>query len=89
MEKRKISAIAGEILNLWIAECGTMGYQKKYYTAVQQLQGLLHMETVDSNYGMDSGRGVLGSFLCNVTNWKGEDARRIKKELNLHLKGKI
>jgi hypothetical protein len=30
---------------------------------------------------MDDAKSIVSYFLCNATTWRGEDARRIKKEL--------
>jgi hypothetical protein len=46
------------------------------------------MNTINDNYGCDSGRSIVNYFLSNATTWKGETAREIKKELNKRVKGK-
>lgn len=44
------------------------------------------MNTVNDSYGLDDGRGIVAYALCNLTGWKGENARNTKKELNSRIK---
>lgn len=82
---RPIHEIAREVLQCWIKECGAK-YQTKYFYALQQREAMESLVLITDNYHQDSGRGVVASFLVNVNTWRGEDARRIKKELNDLLK---
>ena len=88
-DKRPISQIAAEIKGLWTKECGPAYGQigKKYYYAGQQLDAMTTLNVIQDKFYEDSGYSVVGSFLANATIWRGEDARRIKKELNALLKG--
>jgi len=47
---------------------------------------MLSLNTVNDNYGHDSGREIVLRFLCNAQMWRGEIARNIKAELKAHLK---
>ncbi len=47
---------------------------------------MLSLDKITDNYIEDSGYSVVAYFLSNAMIWKGEDARRIKKELNAMLK---
>ena len=87
--QRPIATIAREIRDLWVKECGpAYGQQgKKYYYAAQQLAAMMTLNVITDKFYEDDGYAVLGSFLSNVSMWKGEDARRLKKELNVILKG--
>jgi len=40
------------------------------------------LDKITDNYIEDSGVSVVLYFLSNATTWRGDDARRIKKELN-------
>lgn len=40
------------------------------------------LESMSDNYILDSASSCVARFLCNASQWKGERARRIKKELN-------
>lgn len=72
MLTRSISDIAREISNDWKAP---------YFGAVPYLRAMHQMDSVDQNYGCDSGKSVVLYFLANAATWKGETARRVKKEL--------
>lgn len=85
--QRPIHEIGREILRVWIKECGAK-YQEKYFYALQQREAMESLTSINDNFHADSGRGVVASFLVNVTTWRGEDARRIKAELNKLLKSR-
>jgi len=44
------------------------------------------LNSIKDNYGYDSGTSVVAYFLSNASSWKGETARRIKKELKAMMK---
>lgn len=69
---RNICDIAKEISKVW---------KNVYFGAVPYLQAMKQIKTINDNYGFDSARDIINYFLCNATYWRGEDARRIKKEL--------
>jgi len=50
-------------------------YAKPYWEAMSSL------DSVNDNYGMDSGKSIVAYFLSNASTWKGETAKRIKIEL--------
>jgi len=54
--------------------------------AVPYLDVLAVLPSIDSQYGLDSGSTIVVYFLSNALTWRGETARRIKKELNKMLK---
>ena len=58
------------------------------YGAVPYLNAMCQLVSIDDNYHLDTGRDIVNYFLSNASTWRGEDARRIKKELNDILKGK-
>ena len=60
--------------------------QKYYYFVEGYMNAMLSLDSIDDNYIMDSGRSVVAYALGNLTTWKGEKAREIKKELNKLLK---
>jgi hypothetical protein len=47
---------------------------------------MLHINTCADMYGAEYGDMVVATALDNLSHWRGEDARRIKAELNAHLK---
>ena len=72
MENRTLSTIAREISFDW---------KKVNFAAVPYLQAMATMESPQDNFGYDSGQSVVIYFLSNATSWRGDVARRIKKEL--------
>ena len=82
---RPLSEIAIEVSRLWQDEFGPK-YRQRFYAAMAYLGPMTTLSTIKDNYDADTGRSVVAYFLSNITTWKGEDARRIKKELNDHLK---
>lgn len=55
-------------------------------SAKPYLAAMTNLETLSDKYGHDSAREIVLRFLCNAQMWRGETARRIKKELNTMLK---
>lgn len=75
--KRSLSVIAWEIRKLWT---------KPYFGAVPYLEAMTDLESVNDNYGWDSGKSVVLYFLSNASTWRGPDAKRIKAELKAMVK---
>ena len=57
-----------------------------HYSAAPYLDAMLDLERIEDNYFADSAREVVARFLGNATSWRGETARRVKKELKGLLK---
>lgn len=74
---RPLSVIAAEIRRDW---------KEPYFGAVPYLKALASLDTVHDQYGCDSGHSIVAYFLSNARGWRGDVARRIKKELNAHAK---
>jgi len=74
---RTLSEIATEIGKDW---------KNANYAAVPYLQAMYTLNSIKDNYYADSGNMIVAYFLCNANSWRGEVARRIKKELNTMLK---
>lgn len=53
------------------------------------LLAMTSLRSVDDDYGLDSGRSVVGYFLANASGWRGEIARRVKVELKAMLVNKL
>jgi hypothetical protein len=64
---RDIQEIAREIASDW---------KNPYFAAVPYLRCML-----DGDFGLDGEKSIVIYFLCNANSWRGEVARRIKKEL--------
>ena len=69
---RPIYEIARDIRNDW---------PKVNYAAVPYLEAMADLDKISDPYGMDSGRSVVLYFLSNASSWRGDVARKIKKEL--------
>lgn len=74
---RPIREIAAEIRKDW---------KKPYFGAVPYLTAMFTLNSIKDNYYYDTGSSIVGYFLANATTWRGETARRVKKELNQMLK---
>lgn len=70
---RPIYQIAAEIRKDW---------KNVNYGAVPYLDAMNSLERITDNYMADSGKSVVLYFLSNAGTWRGEVAKRIKKELN-------
>ena len=75
---RSLHEIAKEIKKDW----GT----KMYFGAKPYVDAMICLDSVNDMYGCDTAKSVVAYFLCNAAQWKGETARRIKKELNAMIK---
>ena len=64
----------------------TANWAKVNFGAVPYLAAMKTLDSIDDDYGQDSGRSIVMYFLSNATTWRGEAARNIKKELNAMLK---
>lgn len=73
MSARTIREIAQEIRKTWA---------NPHYTAEPYIRAMLCLYDVDSMYGCDTAKSIIQYFLSNAATWRGEDARRIKKELS-------
>jgi len=54
--------------------------------AEQHVAAMKTLDKLSDIYVAEDGRGIVLGFLVNAGSWKGEDARRIKAELNMMLK---
>ena len=73
IESRSLSSIAMEIKKDW---------KKPYFGAVPYLQAMMCLNSINDNYGFDTAKSIVLYFLANAGTWRGDVARRIKKELN-------
>ena len=74
---RSLSKIAQEIKKDW---------RNVYFGAKPYLAAMMQLDSVNDNFGFDSGRSVVAYFLGNASTWRGEKAKEIKKELKAMLK---
>lgn len=69
---RTLKEIANEIAADW---------KKPHFGAVPYLDAMKTLDSINDNYFFDSGKSIVLYFLANAGTWRGENARRIKKEL--------
>lgn len=74
---RPINEIAREIRQDW---------KRPYFGAVPYLDAMGTLDSINDRYGLDSAKSVVCYFLANASTWRGEVAKRVKKELNLMIK---
>ncbi len=73
---RSLNVIANEIYIDWSqAKSGV------YFGAVPYLKAMADLQSIEENYFLDTGRSVVAYFLANAQTWRGDVARRVKKEL--------
>ena len=72
-EHRPIHEIAREIRKDWGS--------KVNFAAKPYLDAMGMLDRITDNFYADSGVSVVLYFLSNASTWRGETARRIKKEL--------
>ncbi len=73
LEQKTISQLAYDIRKDWGA--------KVNFGAKPYLNAMATIDSVNDQYGMDSGKSIVLYFLSNAGTWKGETAKAIKKEL--------
>jgi len=71
-DERSLCKIAEDIYEHW---------ENIRYSAKPYLAAMLRLNKIDDMYGCEYGDMIVAYFLSNATYWRGEDARRIKKEL--------
>lgn len=78
-QHRSLETIAREISNDW-------PLIKIYFGAKPYLHAMYSLNKITDDYYADSGASIVAYFLSNATTWRGEVARRVKKELHQMLK---
>ena len=76
-QARPLNEIALEISEDW---------ENVYFGAKPYLDAMGNLDSIDSRYFEDSAKSIVMYFLANAQTWRGEVARRVKKELNGLLK---
>ena len=76
-QKRPLYVIANEIRKDWGS--------KVNYAAKPYLDAMSQLNHISDRYIMETASEQVARFLCNATTWRGEVARRVKKELNAML----
>lgn len=63
-------------------------YRKKFVYAVPYIDALSCLSEPNENYGYDNGYGLIAYLVGNLGSYRGETAKRLKKELNDILKSR-
>lgn len=74
---RPLHEIAREIRKDW---------KNVHFGAKPYLDAMASLDSVNDNYGWDSGKTIVLYFLGNASTWRGETAKRIKAELKAMVK---
>jgi hypothetical protein len=74
---RPLCLIAREIADDWSLTAGG--------SAIPYIHAMLTLDSITDRYGMDGADEIVLRFLVNAKTWRGETARRIKKELKAML----
>ena len=69
-----------------LAEWIQSDWAKVNFAARPYLDAMMGLNSVNDQYGMDSGRSVVSYFLSNASSWKGPTAKIVKAELRRRLK---
>ena len=77
MQPRSLATIAQEIQADW---------KNVYFGAVPYLKAMHTLVSMRDKYWLDDAESIVAYFLANAQTWRGETARRVKKELNALLK---
>ena len=85
---RPLNKIAAEILIEWFPAISAGTSKPFQIHARPYAEAMLSLSSIRDNYGLETGDGIVLYFLSNVAQWRGDTARRIKSELNVHLKEK-
>ena len=56
-------------------------WPKPYFGAVPYLEAMETLESIEQDYGCDSGKSVVLYFLSNAQTWRGPAAKAVKAEL--------
>ncbi len=56
-------------------------WKNVYFGAKPYLDAMATLNSINDNYGSESGKTMVLYFLSNASTWRGETAKRIKTEL--------
>ena len=72
VQNRPLYEIARDIRKDW---------KNPYFGAKPYLDAMATLDSINDNYGWDSADDIVRYFLANASTWRGETAKKIKKEL--------
>lgn len=68
-----------------VAEDIRENWRNVNYAAEPYLDAMEQLNSITDMYGADTAKSIVAYFLSNAGSWRGDDARRIKAELNAML----
>jgi hypothetical protein len=80
---RPLNQLAAEILVDWKESPSSAAYR---VFAKPYVEAMLSMQKCSDMYGMEYGDMIVARALNALHQWRGETARKVKAELNAHLK---
>jgi hypothetical protein len=80
---RPLHSIASEaIMDMETIARGKRKYWRNVFPYLAPYaDAMLSLNSIEDNYGWDSGREIVCRFISNAATWKGETAKRVKAEL--------
>jgi hypothetical protein len=86
--QRKIWQIAAEVIDDMMAQKSIIPWQIRFAQTYPYVCAMRNLNTLEDIYHFDKATDIVNYFLANASTWRGETARRIKKELNDMLKAR-
>lgn len=83
MKPKPLNQLAAEILVDW-KDNPSMGSYRRF--ALPYVQAMLSMRTCEDRYGLEWGDMIVARALNALSQWRGATARKVKADLNEHLK---
>lgn len=80
---KPLNQLAAEILVDWKDNPSSAAYRR---FALPYVQAMLSMRTCEDRYGLEWGDMIVARALNNLAQWRGATARKVKLDLNEHLK---
>ena len=77
LKSARLSQLASLIRSDW---------RNVYFGAAPYLDAMSSLDSIEGDFGFDSGVSIVLYFLCNANTWRGPVARQVKKELNRRVK---
>jgi len=88
MALRSLHKIAADVLTEWGPKARAPSAPPYMLYAMPYVDAMLSLRSISDQYGLDDAEDIILRFLTNTASWRGDKARSIKNELNLHLKEK-
>lgn len=87
-EQTELAASLKQMNISQIAGVAFKDFKPMNFAAKPYADAMLSLDTVNDDYGLDSGKSIVTYFLGNAQTWRGDVAKAVKKELNSRIKSK-